>query len=277
MNDKKSFIRIVMAMTAFFLFGNTVYAKPTIEWKPKRLSVTQPQGTVDTYNVSIKVTKEAKNVSIRVVPPLTDWIHVYPEEIGDIHQGQEIELTVIVGLPLDARVGKKAGVIQIKETVRNKASKNVAKPLPVAVTVKKWVDDGLPPDPGEAGKQTLLGIDSDQDGVRDDVQRFIALHYYKSDDEKARLALEQFAESIQYGFTVYQATPEGDLDDVYSKIIAATDCITGTSATLKEDIVFVENIMQNTDERVQAYIAINESAAGRIFVGTTDFVGGCSR
>jgi len=35
----------------------------------------------------------------------------------------------------------------------------------------------LPPDPGEAGKQTLEGIDSDNDGVRDDVQRWIALNY----------------------------------------------------------------------------------------------------
>ncbi len=28
----------------------------------------------------------------------------------------------------------------------------------------------LPPDPGEVGKLTLQGVDSDEDGVRDDVQ-----------------------------------------------------------------------------------------------------------
>ena len=33
---------------------------------------------------------------------------------------------------------------------------------------------GLPPDPGEAGKATIDGIDADKDGVRDDVQRWIA-------------------------------------------------------------------------------------------------------
>jgi len=33
----------------------------------------------------------------------------------------------------------------------------------------------LPPNPGEAGKATLQGIDSDNDGVRDDIQRYIAL------------------------------------------------------------------------------------------------------
>ncbi|MCF6156788.1 MAG: hypothetical protein E3K36_16465 [Candidatus Brocadia sp.] len=31
----------------------------------------------------------------------------------------------------------------------------------------------LPPDPGKAGKETLLGIDTDGDGVRDDIQRRI--------------------------------------------------------------------------------------------------------
>jgi len=34
----------------------------------------------------------------------------------------------------------------------------------------------LPPDPGEAGKATLTGIDVDRDGVRDDLQRYIIFH-----------------------------------------------------------------------------------------------------
>ncbi|GLS05633.1 hypothetical protein GCM10007860_27900 [Chitiniphilus shinanonensis] len=32
----------------------------------------------------------------------------------------------------------------------------------------------VPPDPGAAGRKTLAGIDADHDGVRDDVQRFLA-------------------------------------------------------------------------------------------------------
>jgi len=36
---------------------------------------------------------------------------------------------------------------------------------------------GTPPDPGEAGKQTLKGIDSDDDGVRDDIQLWILDRY----------------------------------------------------------------------------------------------------
>ena len=37
--------------------------------------------------------------------------------------------------------------------------------------------DTLPPDPGKAGKQTLMGVDSDGDGLRDDIQRYIYLTY----------------------------------------------------------------------------------------------------
>jgi hypothetical protein len=53
----------------------------------------------------------------------------------------------------------------------------------------------LPPDPGEAGKSTLEGIDSDNDGVRDDIQRYIALTYL--DSEKTRAALTQVTKAIQ--------------------------------------------------------------------------------
>jgi hypothetical protein len=40
----------------------------------------------------------------------------------------------------------------------------------------------LPPDPGEAGKLTLEGIDSDHDGVRDDLQREIVYMYPQNDE-----------------------------------------------------------------------------------------------
>ncbi len=54
---------------------------------------------------------------------------------------------------------------------------------------------GIPADPGEAGKKTLEGIDSDSDGVRDDVQRWIYARF--PDDESKRKALRQMAKSLQ--------------------------------------------------------------------------------
>lgn len=53
----------------------------------------------------------------------------------------------------------------------------------------------LPPDPGEAGKATIDGIDADKDGVRDDVQRFI--HETWPDSERTRRALYSIAQIKQ--------------------------------------------------------------------------------
>lgn len=53
----------------------------------------------------------------------------------------------------------------------------------------------FPPDPGEAGKKTIEGIDSDHDGVRDDVQRWI--YAYFPNDTKKQMALRQMARYFQ--------------------------------------------------------------------------------
>lgn len=54
----------------------------------------------------------------------------------------------------------------------------------------------LPPDPGAAGATTLAGIDSDGDGLRDDVQRWIALNY--RDSARWRSVLAQMARTYQH-------------------------------------------------------------------------------
>ena len=53
----------------------------------------------------------------------------------------------------------------------------------------------LPPDPGEAGKATIDGIDADKDGVRDDVQRYIWENW--PDSERARRVLFAVAKTKQ--------------------------------------------------------------------------------
>lgn len=54
---------------------------------------------------------------------------------------------------------------------------------------------GLPPDPGAAGRQNLAGVDSDRDGLRDDLQRHIALSHPGS--PATIQALRQAARTIQ--------------------------------------------------------------------------------
>jgi hypothetical protein len=53
----------------------------------------------------------------------------------------------------------------------------------------------LPPNPGEAGKQTLEGIDSDSNGIRDDVQRWIYGDRFK--DVRTTDVLSRYASAEQ--------------------------------------------------------------------------------
>ena len=75
-----------------------------------------------------------------------------------------------------------------------------------------------PPDPGQEGRKTLEGIDSDHDGLRDDVQRWIYARY--PNDESKRKALRQMALQYQLDMKVgtsltidqkYSQSKQGDL------------------------------------------------------------------
>jgi hypothetical protein len=104
---------------------------------------------------------------------------------------------------------KRAG---IAETVGGKPAQTPvkAKPIcasPVNPNVAAPVDcipqqlANLPPDPGEAGKATIDGIDADKDGMRDDVQRYIAENWSHSPIAVKQLtALAQlYLRPVHYG------------------------------------------------------------------------------
>ena len=61
---------------------------------------------------------------------------------------------------------------------------------------------GFPADPGEPDRKTIEGIDSDQDGIRDDLQRWI-YSMHPNDSEKRFLLRQQarfYQYSLQLGF-----------------------------------------------------------------------------
>ena len=125
-------------------------------------------------------------------------------------------------------------------------------------------DQSLPPDPGEAGKQTLLGIDSDNDGIRDDIQRYISLTY--PDDEKIRLAITQIA--IEYQGLLSQA------DDKKSAFYHATrlsrhgECLDYFAGEVSGEIIAaLKAEILNTRERSLAYIKFSDSLGGTMIIG----------
>ncbi|OIO70619.1 MAG: hypothetical protein COY36_00230 [Zetaproteobacteria bacterium CG_4_10_14_0_2_um_filter_55_20] len=119
----------------------------------------------------------------------------------------------------------------------------------------------LPPDPGEAGKATLEGIDSDGDGVRDDVQRWIALTYPNS--KKTRAALTQDAKAIQQ-YLLDSADPIKTFNNVL-QMDKAIECYfyidPANAYSLSHNL---EAIILDTSIRVRASFQADHSLSGKM-------------
>ncbi len=103
----------------------------------------------------------------------------------------------------------------------------------------------LPPDPGEAGKATIDGIDADKDGVRDDVQRFIFEQWPES--ERARRVLYEVAK-----VTLMRVHHGGDLGKeetrkLMPQIMRASACFVGSPN-------YDEMTNQSASERVRVKV-----------------------
>ena len=119
---------------------------------------------------------------------------------------------------------------------------------------------GLPPDPGEAGKATLEGIDSDKDGVRDDVQRYIAITYPKS--AKTRAALTQMAKA-----TLNEIRDAHKGQELVDDVVAVADvvkCMGYIFSNDEYDTVYdaINDQILNTPQRSAAELLVNQRLSG---------------
>jgi len=120
----------------------------------------------------------------------------------------------------------------------------------------------LPPDPGPAGKATLAGIDSDNDGVRDDVQRWIVFNFPNS--AKTRAALRQLAQDYQR-FILGAANPT-QIYDAARLMDNTQSCLEyiGDGYTLGG---LLKAQMLNTHARSKAFLQANRHLSGRMYKG----------
>jgi hypothetical protein len=122
----------------------------------------------------------------------------------------------------------------------------------------------LPPDPGEAGKQTLEGIDSDNDGVRDDLQRYIILTY---SDTPTRQALAQYAKA-QQSMILSSGSAEQSLNSA-NEIVRSVECIAFTRPDDFSQVIDAARAeLLNTEARIRAFVAANTHVSGMVFTMT---------
>ncbi len=135
-----------------------------------------------------------------------------------------------------------------------------------ALTVHVLVIDGvvLPPDPGEEGKLTLLGVDFDGDGVRDDIQRYIYFTYPTyPDDEKLRLGLTYYA--IEFQGVLADADDREAAYDHAMNMARHGECLYYLKG--RESINIrraLRSEILNTRERSIAYITYSDNLGGRV-------------
>lgn len=120
----------------------------------------------------------------------------------------------------------------------------------------------LPPDPGAVGKATLAGVDSDNDGVRDDVQRWIVMTYPNS--QKTRAGLRQLAQDYQQ-FILNAANPTqiynaARLMGKTNRCLAYISDVPSIRGELKAQ-------MLNTYVRSKAFLQADRHLSGRMYKG----------
>ncbi len=133
----------------------------------------------------------------------------------------------------------------------------------------------LPTDPGEEGKKTLLGIDADGDGVRDDIQRYIYFTY--SEDRKLRLGLTHYA--MEFHGVLKDANDREACYEHANKMARHGECLWYLKGRDSFDIIdqLLAEIL-NTRERSIAYITYSDNLGGRVISGAPlkEWKGSCS-
>lgn len=114
---------------------------------------------------------------------------------------------------------------------------------------------GFSPDPGEAGKKTLEGIDSDHDGLRDDLQRWIYARF--PNDPKKRAALKQLA--VSYQKTLFLKHDEKEMKEDSKRDAKSSRCLYDTFPPddAHREAEYMQAKALNTKLRTQRYLEVN--------------------
>jgi hypothetical protein len=240
----------------------SVFSAPTIEWQPEHLHLHKTPGATINETLTVKFSKDAATLTYRLSPEIDEWLAVSAVVQGDVLAGQSLQLSLTGFIPADAPIATQRGVLQI---ISGLHQMNLAKPLPIAISVVEGGSDGLPPDPGEAGKKTLMGIDSDGDGLRDDIQRYIYLTY--PDQPNVQGGLRQLALSLQK--TLDSGRENGTGRKLANEIHMGMECV---SSFVGDELY---NVLQrlkaevvNTYDRTRQYLDYDKELSGGVFSGS---------
>lgn len=120
------------------------------------------------------------------------------------------------------------------------------------------------------GKDTIAGIDADNNGIRDDIQ--VEIEKRHPNDEIKRQILNQKARAIQKAVIAGAKGNSSEIFEAADDLMSVVDCqfdLLDDPMSLKSS--FIEFMTINTKERSNAYIDFNQALDGNFFgVNTRD-------
>ena len=121
----------------------------------------------------------------------------------------------------------------------------------------------MPPHPGNNGLVGLLGVDTDGNGIRDDVE--IAIYERHAADAETRHALGNLARSVQSAIAAVDSGDQTQQNIAAGALAIKSGCMVMRFGRSALESAFVSAATANTDERITAYLAFNDRQAGRSF------------
>ncbi len=135
------------------------------------------------------------------------------------------------------------------ETLIQATYDDVSSPMVSVIVYKEINGHRLPPEPDEAlNNATLLGIDSNNNGVRDDVERYIILRFAQEEYPKTRTAL-----ALQYAWAE-QKVIESPTRDSAQYVDDALDC----------ESYWFSQVQKPQDQRIAELLKTNPLEAYRL-------------
>ncbi len=168
-----------------------------VSWAPGAVTAEVTAGGTGFVEVELSAETALIGALLEVSPSLRSFAGAAPANLGDLGAGETRTVTLGFGTLWDDLPSESFTVTGTLRVLADSGGSPVAllQELPITLTVVP-----LPPDPGEAGKATLEGIDSDGDGLRDDIQRYIAFTFANS--PSVRAAAAAYAKKVQETFFV---------------------------------------------------------------------------
>jgi hypothetical protein len=236
-----------------------------VTWSPPALSFSVKPGAT----LSLPVTFTARDridedTVIYASTSLKDIVSVTPTTIGPLKKGQTGTITVVVKLPILQGAGTTTGFIQLYDNDKRNGRRPERAGMPLAIAVAS-VCPCLPPDPGDAGKATIQGIDSDNDGVRDDVQRYIATAV--PDSARHREALLKNAAITQ---RILVAQSQTEAVQLANESVRTMECLDYLGFISLNKWKEVKALMINTPARLQALQQHSSRINGQVFTTLPD-------